>query len=58
MHGGNVGMGSIQKFFFGHIKFRILYLSTHVKLTVEYSDLRLKEEVGARDIKIETIHIR
>lgn len=51
-------MGRIQKFSFGHIKFRILYLSIDVKLTAGYSDLRLKEEVGARDIKMETIHIR
>lgn len=52
-----VWLGS-KRYFFGHIKFRILYLSIDVKLTAGYSDLRLKEEVGAGDIKMETIHIR
>lgn len=52
-----VWLGS-KSSFFGHITFRILYLSINVKLTAGYSDLRLKEEVGAGDIKIETIHIR
>lgn len=51
-------MGRIQKFFFDHIKFRVLYLSTDIKLIAGYSDLMLKEEVGTRDIKMETIHIR
>ena len=52
-----MGMGRIQKFFFGHIKFLILYLIMDVKLTPGYSDLKLKE-VGARDIKMGMIYMK
>lgn len=52
-----MGGRRIQELFISHIKFKIIHSGKDVKLVVRYSYLNFKREVGAGDIKMESICI-